>query len=551
MKTLKNIFLFIAGMWLITSCNKQITEKQIDPNDPTSVPSSLILGTVLTDISGTGTTGRLSGTGSSEGINSWDAAHRWNQYHCSNYDYYDNNIYAWTNGSFDPYLVLKNVYQMETEAITRGIAGVNPYKAVGRFAKAYYFYNLSSMFGDVPLTEAFQGIKNETPSYTSQLSVFKYVLDQLDTANTEFAALIASAVISQSVDNTLSASQDIFYGGDLVKWQKLVNSFKLRVLISLSKRSDDATLNVPTQFAAIYNNPAKYPVFTGQSDDFQFLYNPGGSNIYSTYPFNPSNFGSIAARFNMADTYMKTMTSLNDARVFITTEPAWALAGTDPNPCQYKFFTGASTGEPLSTMYGNANAGLYSFINRARYYSNFTGEPNVLAGYKEMCFNIAEAITRGWVTGNAENWYKKGIVESMTFYGIDITKTSFTTYFLPPGNSSVTQVVQYPFTFDFNTYYAQSSVALSGTPATAIDQIVLQKYIASFQNSGYEGYYNFRRTGIPAFEGGTGVGNNGIIPKRWAYPVSEQSQNTANWNAALSAQGFASDDLNQTMWLIK
>ena len=72
--------------------------------------------------------------------------------------------------------------------------------------------------------------------------------------------------------------------------------------------------------------------------------------------------------------------------------------------------------------------------------SNFTGEPNVLIGYKEMCFNIAEGIAQGWATGNAETWYKLGITESMAFYGIDVTKTSFTTYFLPPGNSSVTQV---------------------------------------------------------------------------------------------------------------
>jgi hypothetical protein len=168
-----------------------------------------------------------------------------------------------------------------------------------------------------------------------------------------------------------------------------------------------------------------------------------------------------------------------------------------------------------------------------------------------MCFNIAEGITRGWATGNAETWYKLGITESMSFYGIDVTKTSFTTYFLPPGNSSVTQVQPFPFTFDFNAYYAQPTVQLSTDQTTAINQIVLQKYIACFQNSGYEPYYNWRRTGVPAFDGGTGVGNNGVVPVRWAYPVSEQTQNAANWNAALKAQGFSQDDLNQVMWVIK
>ncbi len=37
---------------------------------------------------------------------------------------------------------------------------VNPYEAVGRFINAYYYYNLTSMFGDVPLTDALQAPAN-------------------------------------------------------------------------------------------------------------------------------------------------------------------------------------------------------------------------------------------------------------------------------------------------------------------------------------------------------------------------------------------------------
>lgn len=540
---IKNIFLFLIGAFMMVSCNKQILEKQVNPNNPTSVPSSLILGTVLQNISGTGNIGKLGG------INSWDNAHAWNQYHCQNYDYYGNNIYSWTNGSFDPYLVLKNVVQMEKEAISRGVPVVNPYEAVGRFIKAYYYYNLTSLFGDIPQAQALQAPNNATPAYTPQAQVFLYILNQLDTANTHLATLIASN------DNSLSTSQDIYYAGNLTQWQKLVNTYKLRILLSLSAKATDATLNVATQFANIYNNPSKYPVFKSPSDDLTFVYNPGGTNTFSTYPFTPSNFGSIAGRFNMAATYVSALTNISDPRVFVTCEPAAALLGTDPNPAQFKFFVGASTGEPLSTMYGNATAGKYSFINRYRYYTNFTGEPDVLVGYKEMCFNIAEAIARGWVTGktmaDAETWYKLGITSSMSFYGIDVTQTNFTAHFLPVGGNAVTQVASYPFTFNFANYYAQPAVKLSTTLATATSQIVLQKYITTFQNAGYEAYYNWRRTGVPAFQGGSGVGNNSMVPKRWDYPVTEQVQNAANYSAALKAQSFSADDLNQIMWLNK
>lgn len=540
MKQSKYIFVITIAL-AAASCSKTITRKEANPNVPGSVPPQLILGTLLTDMSGTG------GQGSLGGVNSWGEVAQWDQYHCQNYDYYGNNIYSWAanSASFDPYLVMQNVKQMDMETVSRGVAALNPYEAVGRFVKAYYYYNLTSMYGDVPLTEALEGPENTTPAYTPQEQVFAYVLSELDSANTDLAALIAAN------DNSLSASQDIYYGGALASWQKAVNSFKLRVLIGLSHQAGDATLNIATQFANIINNPSNYPLFTGEADDLAFNYNPGGTNTYSTYPFNPSNFGSIAGRFNMAATYVGALTAINDPRVFVTCEPAWATVTNVDSPAQYQFFVGASTGLDLGQMYGNASAGDYSYINRNRYYSNFTGEPNVLVGYKEMCFNIAEAIERGWVAGNAENWYQTGITTSMAFYGIDVTKSNQTAYFLPPGGNSVTQVAPYKYSFDWNSYYAQPAVKLSATAATAVNQIVLQKYIVCFENSGYEGYYNWRRTSVPAFQGGSGVGNNGVIPLRWAYPGGEQIQNEVNWQTALSNQGFSADDLNQTMWLIK
>ncbi|HXB34972.1 MAG TPA: SusD/RagB family nutrient-binding outer membrane lipoprotein [Puia sp.] len=523
------------------SCSKTIDSKQTNPNVPSSVPPQLILGTLLNDMSGNGPQGSLGG------INSWGNVGDWNQYHCQNYDYYGNNIYSWAanNASFDPYLVMQNEKQMELEATTRGTAAVNPYEAIGRFVKAYYYYNLTSLYGDVPLQGALEGALNTTPAYTPQEQVFAYILNELDSANNDLTTLIAAN------DNSLSPTQDIYYSGVLTNWQKAVNSFRLRVLVSLSTQSSDATLGVPAQFANIIGNPSKYPIFASPADDLQFVYNPGGTNTYSTYPFNPSNFGSIAGRYNMAYTYVNALTTISDPRVFMTCDPAWALVTNVDSPAQYSFFVGASTGLDLGQMYSNASAGDYSYIGRYRYYSNFTGDPDVLVGYKEMCFNIAEAIERGWASGSASTWYQAGIQASMAFYGINTTQTSQTAYFLPPGANSVTQVAPYKYNFDWNTYYAQPAVQLSTTPATAINQIVLQKYIVCFENSGYEGYYNWRRTGVPAFQGGSGVGNNGVVPLRWAYPVGEQTQNAKNWQAAVTSQGFSADDLNQTMWLIK
>ena len=72
-------------------------------------------------------------------------------------------------------------------------------------------------------------------------------------------------------------------------------------------------------------------------------------------------------------------------------------------------------------------------------------------------------------------------------------------------------------------------------------------------NSGYESYYNWRRTGVPTFaQGGTGIGTpNNQIPLRWLYPQGEITYNTTNYQSALTAQYGGSDDLTAKMWLIK
>lgn len=527
MKYLKIFFIVFTMLTLFQACSKKIEALQVNPNEPTEATPSLILQSVLTDFAG-----------GMEGINPWSNVAIWEQFFCRNYQYYGDNQYGWQDGPFDGYSELKNVKKMEEEAIRAGASNVNPYGAIAKFAKAWYFYNMSSLMGDIPMSDALQGLDNKTPVYDDQKTVFLNVLNLLDSANIEFALLYASG------DVTLTG--DYYYDNDLTKWQKLVNTFQLRVLIALSKRTDEGDLNVKGRFAAIINDPQQYPIFESADDNFQFTY------IFPTnpYPTSPNNYGYDALRYNMAKTYVQNLTTLKDARVFITCEPAWTIADSIGNPVDYRAYVGASTGESIAVMYSKCIAGYYSLINRKRYYDGYTAEPFILAGYTEMCFNIAEAINRGWISGDAATWYNKGISESMRFYGFTSGQTDYKAELLHLGNP-LGEYEEYDFSFNLNEYQHQSSVIYAGNNSTGLNQILLQKYLAFFQNSGWEAYYNYRRTGVPAFDGGTGIGNNGIIPKRWAYPTDEQNTNAGNWQSALQAQGFNTDNINDAMWLIK
>ena len=525
---MKKIISILSVFVLITvfSCSKKYEELQKNPNISTSVPPNLILNRLLNSLSG--------GLG---GVHPWGSVHRYNQFYCQNYQYYGDNQYNWNNGPFDVYLsILKNEVQMEKEAEKASGNAATPYHAIGKFLKAYYFYNLSSMMGDIPLSDAAKGGEALQPKYDSQKEVFMQILKWLDETNTEFETLRAN--------NDLTLKGDFYYNNDFTKWRKLVNSFRLRVLIALSKKEGDADLKVRQRFADVLANASTYPIFEGMQDNFAYRY-VANVNNYST---NPVTYGFDALRYNMAQTYVKGCTDINDPRVLMTCEPAWKIVNDNGwSPTDFRAYVASPTGEAQDIMESKALSYQISHVNRYRYYRSFTAEDLIIVGYPELCFNIAEAINRGWVTGDAEQWYKKGIQASQNFYGIK--EGTNTGYYLSIGKS-LGDWTTANFNFNFDTYYNQPAVIYQ-TGTAGLEKILKQKYLAFFQNSAWEAYYNYRRTGFPMFSEGIGVGNNGKIPKRWTYPASEHTRNTENVKAALDSQFGGQDDINGVIWLIK
>jgi hypothetical protein len=527
MKKIFYMAFLVAAVSSMTSCKKRFEELQSNPNIATAVPPNLLLNRLINGLSG--------GLG---GIEPWGAVARYNQFYCRNYQYYGDNQYNWNNGPFDVYLnTLKNIAQMETEAAKAAGNDKTPYHAIAKFLKAYYYYNLTSLMGDVPMSEAVKALDGTLqPKYDKQKDVFLQVLKWLEEANTDFQTL--------QTNNDLSLKGDIFYNGDFAKWRKLVNTYKLRILISLSKKEADADLKIKQRFAEVISNPTGFPKFESMTDNLSYKY----INNVNNYPTNPVSFGFDALRYNMAETYVKNCADIQDPRILVTCEPAWKLVNDNAwSPTDFRAYVASGTGESQDIMESKALSYKISLINRYRYYRNNTAEDFIIAGYPEMCFNIAEAINRGWATGDAELWYKNGIQASVSFYGI--VTGSNTGYYLAIGASLGTWTTA-TYNFDFNTYYNQTAVKYTAD-AAGLNKILLQKYIAFFQNSGWEAYYNYRRTGIPAFSTGVGIGNNGVVPKRWTYPSSEQQRNSENLQSALGSQFSGTDNINGAMWLIQ
>lgn len=533
MKKIFKIYVLPVVMLLsVTGCKKGFDELTQNNNVPLNVPASLLFNGVLNNLPD-------QPDGQKE---------IYSQYYLYNYDYYGNNRYDFGSGD-DYYTTLKNVLAMEKQAAATGGGAINPYEALGKFFKAYFFSKMSLEMGDIPMNEALKGLDNLEPVYDTQKAVMLQSLEWLESANSDLDQLIKTPEKFGTGEGAI-LKNDIFFNNDLSKWQKTVNALQVRLLLQLSKKTADADLKVTTRFANIINTPAKYPLMASNADNLQYVF--VAPNNY--YPQNPNNFGQSGSRKNTSATYVGLLTQLKDPRVFVTAEPARDLVdNVKQSATDFASFVGADAGLDLGVMYNNAGLQKYSFINRKRFYSTYTGEPSIQIGYPELMLNIAEGISRGWAAGaNAETYYQAGIKASMASYGIPETG-NFTAFFYRPGSTDVTNGANYDnfsITANFANYYNQATVKYTAD-AAGTTRILQQKYLALFRHSGLESYFTYRRTGIPAFTTGPGTGNGGRIAQRFRYSNAERVSNAKNYQAALASQFGGNDDINGTMWILK
>src|SRR5688572_25289375 len=172
---LNKLYLILAlAIMVIPGCSKNFETFDTNPNQPTTVPPNLVLTGVLGDLNAD---------------DGWSSISRWNQFDVCNYNYYGDQRYDWTGASLN-FLTVKNIMKMEEEAIRVGLPEVNAYSALGKFLRAYFFYRMTSLVGDIPLSEATKGLEIPQPKYDEQKAVFIQILNWLEEANNDMTAVI-------------------------------------------------------------------------------------------------------------------------------------------------------------------------------------------------------------------------------------------------------------------------------------------------------------------------------------------------------------------------
>jgi hypothetical protein len=509
---MKKILVLLAACCFLTlfSCSKaHFGQLNVNPDHPSTVPPYLLLTNIAVN--------------SFTLINTPDpggASLRCHQTGNAQQPFVE-QYWNWLQGDYGIYNILLQVHQMKLEAAT---SQEPEYDAVAKFFAAYNYYKLTMLFGDIPFTQAVQassGVYN--PAYDSQKAVFQGILSELDSANSE--------LIPFSNGQT-PLLNDVIYGGssnDILSWRRLINSFTLRVLLTLSGKTSDPDLRVVQKFQTIYNNPTTYPIFQSNTDDGALQYFNQNGNIYPLYK------NTEVTRVYPDSAFCAFLTANKDPRVIAFFSQTANAVTAGKLPTDFSSYSGIDASIPNNTAADIfTQSGTCSGLN-IRYTANPAPEPHVAVGYPELEFNLAEAAYRGWITANPETFYMNGIQASLSFYEPYEN--------LPPGT--------YQASTYFPVYYANPAVTYN--PATGLQQIIYQKYISFFYNSFEEPYFNLRRTGLPALTlDGGGMQNNDKLPIRFMYPIGESQSNAVVLNAAIQSQ-FPStgDNINGVMWLLQ
>lgn len=353
--------------------------------------------------------------------------------------------------------------------------------AIARIMKAYVFAKVVDQYNDVPYTEALKGNAVLAPKYDKAEDIYKDLVSQLT-----ISINAISTAQTGSVANSVLASADPLFKGNMDLWKKFANTLKLRLLIKMAGVS---TLSgyTATEFAAL-NTTIGFLTTDA-------LVNPGyikATNSNGVSQQNP-NYGSLAFGTDNARSQSQAIptrwvftfyngTKLTDpgrGGVIYRGFPSTALnqlgeentvSSQVPPAGSTSWFTGGDANTPgLGVAKGPSQ-----------------GQSLMLAA--ESYFLQAEAYSRGYLTGNAKNAFIAGITASFNY--------------LYQNQSNVVDATK-NVSADVTTYLTANTASrlanfdLALTSEQQIEAIITQKYIAMNMIHCDEAFNEFKRTTYP------------------------------------------------------
>lgn len=418
----------------------------------------------------------------------------------------------WVNGNTTEYNPTVSWYNILMDANTMEVkaheSGQTFYEGIAKVIKSIGFMYLVDEYNDVPYSDAFKGTGSLTPKYDKGQDIYNDLLVQLDEAKKLFAA-------SNNDANPGIASADIMFKGNATMWRKLANTQHLKLLL----RQSELFGNTPptAELAKITADGSGFLTTDASVNPGYAVAEYQQNPFYDTYAKDYN--GNFIDDFNRANNYILGLYQNND-------------------DIRYKYvFSAAQT--PLN---GNTYWGYdFGFVDtdpdqpKAVNSSNVAGpglaksptQPQWLFTSVESLFLQAEAIERGWISGDRKNSYEAAVRESFIWLGAESRSETDPSY------------------QKYSTPYLNGTFA-RWAGVDNISQIIQQKYLALCGINNFEAWVDYRRLGYPSdVPLSLSPSRNGKgIPVRLLYPQQEYSYNAAN----VRAEGTISAQTSKVFW---
>jgi hypothetical protein len=473
MKNIKyNVLLSTLLVFLFTGCKKDFLDVNENPNYPENVAIQFLLPSAQASLAYT--------LGNQLHVVGGLWSQYWTQGPNAN-QYNDLDRYFYNNSEADrPWrqlysMTLKDLDEVYKKGEAEDKAN---YSAIALILRAYTLQLITDAWGDVPFTEALQGNSGiEAPKFDTQESIYDALIPMIDSA---------LARIDFNTD-AHPANDDLIYQGDMVLWYKFANTLKLKVYLRQSKvRPGVAAAGI----GAMAADPTEY-LESGEDAltlfiDEKFRQNPLFTTVTALSP---------AKNIFASETSVDYLNSINDPRV---------ADFYDPNAIGNYVGIPQGAARDVTLFPPPVNDNNYSMYNSEQIIA--ADVPVRLMSAAESMFLQAEAIARGYMTGDAAVLYEAGIEDSWSQWT----------------NSSAALGT------DLTTYLAQPEVAYPGGGGeAAVEAIITQKWIAMNGNQNFEAWTEWRRTGYPDFfvESVTSELGSGVFPARLLYPSDELTTN--------------------------
>lgn len=500
---MKKYFLYLFAITIagLSGCSKDYLDVNTNPNSPTTTTPELVLPNALV----------VSASGQ---VTDFTYLEGWMGYWAPSGSYAvgttDVGSYYQTSGTYAP-IWDKDYSNLEDyDYIEKTASAENKpfYVGAAKVMKAYIFQQLVDMFNDIPYTDAFEGTSKIQPKYDKGQDVYDSLSAQLDSAIIYFQNP-ASSSLPSSV-----ATSDVLFSGDVSSWIAFANTLKLRILMRQSQVSGRQSV-ITGGIAKIMANNGGFLTFDAGVNP-GYAANAGQQSPVYGYFYTIKNLPTSGgqADFWRASKYtINYCKSDSDVRYKYFYQPL--ITGTDTT--YVGNVLGLTTNFSTTSSSGAAGPGI----------AKSQGQPAILITAAESYFLQAEAMLRGYMSGDFAAMYKNGVYASFNYLGAPL--------------DSADKILSAP--------NKNSNLSLCITTQDKLNCIIRQKWMAMNGTTPFEAWCDYRRLGlptnppIPISVSPYTVSNN--IPLRLLYPTSEYQTNPS----AVAGEGTIDPQTSKIWWM--